>query len=1725
MKKINKVLSFLLILTFLLTGFPSELKIFAAPEDITLTVEYDPAAYKYKISYPISTKPARVVVKFHTADNVLVEETFTDDMIGFSAGKASISIDEKLFSEDRIEDHIYDISLEAYRRIEDTTPSHKGEVYYLAGMTFEGESFNQMAKSSYIEDSKPEPVTEDGSETGNVVILKSGYKPVIKLTWNVPTVIVSGNKKILTDPDTLAALSKNETISTISFHINMAKGKGNRNKVQYEMNFTAEYDQDDDAYKIMVGENEAEVDFDSENNKMSVTLTEDHGIEPGTEYEFTNIGIVFKDADSVEIPLNMTKFRANSSNHFPVVNKDNAFIGMSQNPTSIFTPIPFEITKIDTDKVEVRFRKIKYGTYPELYYQVQYAPTINDLTDTKGQWVKIPASALPSGDYGYEIVNIDVTGNENPNMYFRVVCYDSSSELPRSSSLAVNLKDLGFESGRPPMPKEIKVIPVYGGRAKVTVPPTHLSSGEFQIPVTNLQISMEKPISWRQHFNDAAKDITGWDSFKILDNDDSDYVFHIILSSYLPESKVEDETKVVQGFSDSNAAISKEVYLPVKQKRVLVLSKKDFDQDPDDPNKITAQIPGDNLFYDYASDEELTSENNEDPSKDGTPGDYPTFLVPNTTYYMQMFTSRYGDLDAINQEVWGDSDKLEGLEEKISYMSPIVSFTTYPLTEAAVPLPDIGLLEPEIIQDPDTGEIQLGIKVDVPRILTNADWLRYTDLDKERMVMYEFFVSRSPEDLDSKTTADKYYADIYTSETVGGSVPVSISEIITPNGTKEPILPNTVYYIKARASLWVIYGEPDHENPDTGDPKDERLGGSMFTAIKSVTMPKIDVGDIDDSERNPRAPSSFNIAIDENGEQRVGDAWVYLSWNHNEKDVTYEMVCTTVPIPEYDPDGDEEPVYVNDPYNQNFLKAYKEFWIPKSVSRLHLDINDPELQNLGLTTDENNLVVMPVNKEFLRPNRIYYFSLRAVRNRGKENETISRWITVPVTTKMVQAPAFLEVVKDMEIGFNIACDVPGTTADSMEVSIKKKDEGSTSYIKLNRGNYTCVQDGTTFYFRIYNLEPNQWYDILVKNTRNKTWYDANTRSWKASEGTPVQEKTLNPLTEIEVRFEGEELYTYLLEARTENDSKYQELTFSKTGNTDYGYDTPAGREEFYKEKTRIFVDEGSSKYIYYARIRGISYRDDGGNLLYYQPLKSNTLYYIKVFKRIIISDPDGGEQNADSLRVGPVTARTDFSQSDYDKDKDKDNTTDLFNDTADRLIRKLYWRIDIKTGASVRVLLKDDRIAGLLRANKGSTITVDISGEQADTSYYEILIPYKTLEAIDTFDSRLNIKLLGAEITINKGSIDLAALKKQVLTGGTKEAMLLLKVNRRQSPSNALSGGLAAASRSYGLQAVAVGSRLSYAEIDEMIFNILKKPDAKGPFKYGILDRELTKVLKNLESYSYKSHVDLKDLINSVINEVEVELSRYLKDIIDGGSGLPADFVVTKSVNEFPGKIGVKIEYSYQNGYISPYVNYGSGWKSPEGGKGYVMQYVLFRAEKPGEYIVAVKRTSGQQPGTVPDNSALSFLSSRYDLTKVFGNGTIYTANPIKGEQAVMLYAVVTERDMEITGLTPMQKVTKLDLGGIIGSNEITGYMNNQASVSLAVKLYCTKMNIDPKYMRPSKTITITNSSEISPRLYPYVVLGVDLNLVSLNNRRFDANGRTTIGSMLDMVAKVLEGM
>lgn len=1697
MNKFRKFISLLLVLIFVLTGLPAEIKAFAA-EEIELTVEYNPVTYKYEISYAATAEPARVEVRYHDSEGNLIEIISTntgENAFRYSGGKVIVSTDFD-------SDHIYDISMDVYRLAGDALPFYQGKIYYLAGITFTGESFNEMAKMKDIEDNAPilEP---DGSSAGNAVLVRSGDNPIIKLNWRIPTIYNPDSGQIIdfTDLKALDLLGTTEApLSKACFQINMTVGQGSTR----QLIFNTDYDISKNM--IIEGKNVIVTGFENgsvtgTNNMVSAVLTSEQGIEPGTEYAFTNIGILFKNAASEQVNTRITNLRTNSGNRFPVKNIDNAFKGMGHNITSIFTPMQMELTKVDTDKVEVRFKKIVNGNYPELHYQVQYVPRIEFFFTDTYKWVKIPASSLSSSDvYGSEIVDIVIDGDQNPEYYFRVVYYDSSSENPRSSSLAIDLRNLGVDSGKPPLPKEIKVEPIYAGTGEVEIPNTSPVK-KTEIPINNLSLSFEKPLSWRQYTGEA------WTTFKNSEPQKSDVVFHILLSTLLPDADKKTGTTEIGN-------PSAKIYLPTVQKRVLVLSKKDFAEDPENPNRIICKIPADNtsntlpgdkLFIDYAGywdddqnkwiegERNLSAENNEDPDENGTPGDYPDFLVPNTTYFMQIFSSRLEDNDDIYEEVWADGLSSD-LNNRLSYKSPVISFTTWPLTETPVPMPDISLhISPETYIDPVTGDITLnGIRVKYPRLLTNVEWQRYTDSDEERIIKYEFFVSTDPTEFDNEPDV---------TETISYSTPDAEKTeletlILTDKDGTTPILPNTVYYIKARATL--IVGE-------------QKLGSSVDTAVKTITTPKIDSGGLDNDYRDPRAPAEFSIAVDADGELLLTDAWVTLNWLHAEKDVTYEMVCTSVSIPERASEDD----YKDDAVNIGFLQAYNDLRNPAGDNKIHIDVDSIILDGFTVNS-ETGQVLMPIRRNFLRPNRIYFFSLRAVRNRGKTEddklvETTSRWITIPVTTRMVKPPGFIEAVKDMEVGFNIESTAIGATADSMEVYLKKPEEANSSYVLLNRAEYSCVQDGTTFYFRIYNLEPDQWYDIQVKNKDNGRWYDNNSETWVSTRGTPVKEKTRDALSEIEIRFEGEDPYDYFLEIRTDNDAEYRQLVYRSGGQTDYGYETESGRIEFYREKTRIYVEENSPKYVYYARIRGRQMPDENG-VLEHQPLKSNTLYYVKLWAYNL----------EESLHIGPVTARTDFSQDDYDKEKTKDNVIDLFNNTADKLTQKLYWRIDIKNDSTVRVLLKDDRIAGLLKASRESTVNVNISAEQENTSYYEVLIPYKTLEAIETHGSRLNIKILGAEFTLNKGSINLTELKANALSSGAKEAMLLLRIYRRQSPKNSLPGGATMISKAYELQTVAIGSRRTYEEINNMIYDILKNPNAKGPFKYGIIDRELTVILNNLAGHSYKSHIDLKDMINTVINKVEIELSRYLKDIIDGKSGMAANYVVSKGINDLPGRVGVNIEYTYRSGYVAPYVNYGSGFKEPSGGKGYVMQYVLFRVEKPGEYLVINKGEIAVQPGT-PGSSSYSFLSSRYDLTKVFGQGTIYPANPITGEQAVMLYAVVTRREGEITGMTPVQKASKLGIGDVIGRSQLTGYMDNQSSVSMAVKLYCTKANINPDFMKPSRVIFIENGTDINSRLYPYVALGVDLELTTLNNNRFDANGRTTIGNMLDMVSKVLE--
>ncbi|HBR03013.1 MAG TPA: hypothetical protein DD738_10410 [Ruminiclostridium sp.] len=1672
-KKLKRMISMVLALVILVAGPYSEIQTYAAADTVNLSVSYNSSTNQYDISFPLDYNPGKVIVNYHGPDYKTDDPTAFQIDHTYSSGTVKVGLDLS-------PDHVYDFTVDVYKNYDDASWSHQGSLYYLADMTFTGESFNMMALNYDIEDKAP--VYEKDGE-GRVVTVKSGENPMIRLKWKIPTMYCPGEGLVyLTDSKALSVLQKPDIpIAKACFQIIMTVGQGSTRRLEFNTDYSETGDMIVEGKDLTVSGFSGGTVTDPD-GFVSIVLEKEHGIEPGTEYEYTNIGIVFENSSSHQVSLRQTKLSAHSDNHFMVHNMDNAFDEYGGRLSSVFTPIQIELTKVDIDKVQVRFQKITNGVYPELHYQVQYAPKLDDLFMKSNNWVKIPDSSISASEgYGSEIVTIHMTGIDHPEYYFRVVFYDSSSDSPISSSLCVDLRHLDADSGRPPLVKGIKAEAVYAGRQEVTVPSTDLSQGNVKIPASDLRISLEKPASWAQ--------IKDWEAFKATPYNDEDFTFHVLLSTYLPESAIGLQTKKI-GLSET-----KEIYLPVKQKRVLVLGKQDFIEDPNDSGRIICTLPGDRLFYDFVGQSSLMNENNEDTSKDGVTADYPTFLVPNTTYYMQIFTSWKRDNQAIYDDIWGDSEGLTtvGLGEKLSFTSSFASFTTWPLKEMPVPMPDIQLgIEPETNVDPNTGEITLdGIAVNYNRVLTYAGWDDYTSENEDRSIVYEFYLSRNAAVFDDSTpTAVAEYPD--NDEMSKHRI------IIDTDNEGKAILPNTVYYVKARATL-VVGGIA--------------IGSSDFTAIKAVTTPKIDSGGVDEEARDPRAPSEFSIALDQDGNPMLSDAWVFLAWLHAEEDVSYEMICTSTKIDS----GATAEDYASDITNINFLKAYDA-----QDTELFIDPADPDSSLAiidGLRLNEDGSVLMPIKRDFLRPNRVYYFSLRAVRrtvdSSGNTVETISQWITIPVTTKMVAAPAFLEAVEDMEIGFHTSCTANGAAAESMEVYLKKAKEKDSQYRALNRSQYTCVKDGSTFYFRLYNLEADQWYDIQVKNNTGNTWYDGETENWKSARSEPVQAKTRNPFQEIEVRWEGEEPYDYYLEARTSREADYVELSYSSSGFTDYGYDLADGtRIEFYREKTNLYVEEDSEKYIYYALIRGKPVQNSSGNLKD-QPLKSNTDYYVKLWAYNL----------EESIHIGPVHIRTDFSQDDYDDDQEEDDIIDLFDQSAEKFSRKLYWCVDMKKGTSLRIILKEDKVAGLLQEAYNSTVTVDLTGENKSASYYEVLIPHDVLEALEAYNSRLSISVAGTEITLNRGSIDMDSLKDQALNNKAREAMLLLRVNLAGKSDKAFPAGYKTLSDIVDFQAVAVGSRLAYSEINGMLHDILYEPDASGPFKYGILDREMTEVLQDMEDYSYLSYTDLRDRIDNVMLDVEIELSKYLKDIIDGGRGLKADFAVTKEMAEFPGGIGMKLAYSCQDGYtgyITPFVNYGLSWAEPSGSKASMLQMVLFRVEKPGRYMVAGKAQVVIQPGGTGSEAYLK-LAAKYDLSKVFGSGTIHPANPIKGEQAVMLYAVLIQKESEMTGLTPVQKASKLGLSNILAAKQLTGYMDNQSSLSLAVKLYCTKAHINEASMLPSRTIVIANDSAISSRIYKYVVLGIDLGIAELQNNTFDAAGQTTVGGLLDMMAKALD--
>lgn len=792
------------------------------------------------------------------------------------------------------------------------------------------------------------------------------------------------------------------------------------------------------------------------------------GILPGTVY-YMNIKMAFQDKNGA--PIGVVSVGP------PDAMNGSTLLG----PVSyIFTPIRFQITKDDVDNIYIKIFRINQGSLdlPRLYYEIQSSddPTIS------GDW---PVKRKIDDTYfsgGFAVTVISGVHPDNEIYYKIVVKSDNVSDRLQSSKMPyVLIKD----TSRPPVPTNINVTERLLSPGIAVNPVT---KKETSIKSTDVTISWDKPADW-----DLIKD---------------DLCFHIMLST-----NQTDLDKDVGLYADDVFWGS----YPVKFRLIKYVNAKS-------PN---IKEVGNRLFYTIKGFELFCGEDEDGiPDKviDNNDG-YPECLLPNRVYYIQMYSTKAVDAGLIEPE-------------KISDKSLVKSFTTLSGLEREVPSPaNVKANRNEINKDTKQNVIELQFDK------VNIDWNLYMDkLEQSKEVYYDLYMSTRTEADSFVRIGSTQYLDrdiLFT----GVSDPDSsyIRAIISTftkgtnkynpddglngdsgNDGSDPgnnggdntnyidpyevfgasLRPNTVYYFVLKTRL-VIDEKPPHKE-------------SSPTPVLPVTTPRDDIDDPDETSRRPLAPSDFSIAVDKDGNLEISGSKVAFRWSLLESDASYKLICTSERVaPDAKPSD-----YENDSIYQSFIAHFGNKDSDGDKNNFTLDPKK-DLKKDVFEYDSVLKAFKLTISEWIFPNRLYYFSIKAQMD-GKE----SVWISIPVTTSLIEMPDLLEPIHDCEIGFFWHEYNSNVRPEDYRVYLKGPKDND--YREISRSKLTMVKDGNVFYCRIKDLESDSFYSVRVYRGKD------NSTLVYHMEDIPTRQACY----EIEVKWRGVEGYRYEIAVRTEDDEEY-----------------------------------------------------------------------------------------------------------------------------------------------------------------------------------------------------------------------------------------------------------------------------------------------------------------------------------------------------------------------------------------------------------------------------------------------------------------------------------------------------------------------------------------------------------------------------------------------------------
>jgi hypothetical protein len=1226
-----KFLSLFLILNFII-GYiqPVASTVFAAPRSINVYVD-DFKQGNLKIHWDAVAGAESVKISYHSpvSSNPDNKETI---ILNQTTNSAEIP---KLLN-----DIVYDLDITVYNDIDARgTEIGRGFLYFLPQVTFKAEIIKQTYKD----------IPGGGREIG--------IDPGMSLEWSIPKVWDenSGEFKYINDDESLAYMesklnevySDGRTINELNYRINISTDSTKLNSSPVQAGIIIKPGVDDTEFYSYVSGDEnikAKVRISTSTETMSLDVVgrKDKSTElpeaadytlphkdilPGTVY-YMNIKPTFYDDSGFPVNV-LTSGAPKDMNGSPLVGK----------VSYIFTPIRFQLTRDDAYNVFVKIFRINEGSLdlPRLYYEVQ----ASDDPTVQGDWTvkrKIDDTYFVGG-----YANTVISGiNPNNEIYYKVVVKsDNVEDRLVSSPMPYTLY---LDTSRPPVPLNVSISERLPVRGNVTHP---ITQEEVQVKSTDVTFTWELPesIDWAKEKDDLY--------------------FHIMLSTNQTNLNMDTELRIDGQYWGA---------YPVKYRLVRYVSA----NSPNikvTGNRISYTLKGFELFKGERDDGLLnqTIENHDE---------YPDFLLPNRIYYVQMYTTRAADAGSTNPD-------------RISDISIVKSFTTLSEEDREVPAPlNVTVDKNESYKDVDGKEKN---RVELLFEKVNIDWEHYTsDINKNKKVYYDLYMStRTANDSFIKIGSTEYTdRDIKftgVEDPAAPSIRVSISQFRKDVNKYDPdnnpvtendidpyeifgtgLKPNTIYYFVLRTRL-VIEGEaPDKE--------------SIATPVISVTTLKGRIDDPDEEARNPLAPDDFSISVDKDGNFEITGSSVVFRWTRLEISPLYEIICTSERIaPEALPSE-----YENDPVYRSFIAHFGNKDNDRKDDAFILDplkhVDNGYFKDKFKFDNVTGIFTLKID-EWLYPNRLYYFSIRAVMRDTLGNKT-SAWVSIPVTTTLIEMPLRIEPVIDYEIGFYWSESDPRLGAEDYTVYIQGPDD--YDFIQVNRADITITRDGDGFYARVRKLKSNTKYAVRVFEGNNKT--------------RPIYENnslyTRDGCHEFEVKWVGNEGYDYEIAVLRENDNEYIVLkdinlqTFTDKYNRELPY---------YIEKTSQTVKTNNSSFL--ARIISIPQRLPDGTVEHV-PVESNTKYYIKV--RAVRVDPLDSAIISYSKYIGPVFIRTEFSQEDYDRNEDEQKKENLLTERIDQIEDKLYWILNTWDSSEFVILLKGDRVANYIENTTGTTFILDI---------------------------------------------------------------------------------------------------------------------------------------------------------------------------------------------------------------------------------------------------------------------------------------------------------------------------------------------------------------------------------------------------------------------------------